>query len=126
MNDSPGWVIHAFEANNNVYVVLHGSTWLYDESNDVWIEKTKNPFHYHITNNGFSYNGTGYYIQDGTDVYKYDFLNDIWVFVTLYPGLSGNETHKISFNIGNSVYIMATFSHRVGGENHLFLYNTKE
>lgn len=116
LKDFPGNVatgfISSFNCDMNTYVVTYGTTWQYSYAQDSWIEKAKNPFTKINTVAdaiAFSYNNTGYVVSYEL-VYKYSPTSDKWIFTSFYPSGSGNTLRKTSFVIGNSAYIVGTYS----------------
>jgi len=129
LNDFPGkivdYFISTFIANGNAYAVHYGETWLYDKQNDSWIPKSSNPFfkaNYSVFAKCFTYNNTGYVLNNGTNLYKYDFVNDVWVLASKYPNVLGSNSDKSIFLIGNEVYIADTFSNYQAGAPFMYLY----
>lgn len=129
LNDFPEKIVNffvsAFIANGNAYTVQYGKTWLYDKQNDKWIPKTANPFskgYYSTYAKCFSFNNTGYVLNDGTDLYKYDYVNDKWILTSKYPGSYGSNSEKSIFIIGNEVYIAAISTNYSGGAPLMYVY----
>jgi IPT/TIG domain. len=119
------YFVSTFIANGNAYAVQYGKTWLYDKQNDNWIQKASNIFYketYSVYAKCFTYNNTGYVLNNGTDLYKYDFVNDRWIYTTKYPNVWGSNSEKSIFIIGNEVYIAATFSNYQAGAPFMYLY----
>ncbi len=117
--------VSTFIANGNAYAVQYGHTWLYDKESDKWIEKAANMFskgYYSVSAKCFTCNNTGYVLADGTDLYKYDFINDKWVLKTKYPNEWGSNSKKSIFVIQNEAYIAATSSNYVDGAPFMYLY----
>ena len=114
-----------FIANGNVYAVQYGKTWMYDKQNDNWIQKASNLFsleQYFTNAKCFTYNNTGYVLNKGTDLYKYDYINDNWIHVSKFPNSYGFNSEKSIFVLGNMAYIAATFSNYEGGSPLMFAY----
>jgi len=114
-----------FIANGNAYAVQYGKTWMYDKQNDNWIQKAPNLFsleQYYTNAKCFTYNNTGYVLNKGTDLYKYDFLNDKWILVSYFPNSYGFNSEKSIFVLGDMAYIAATFSNYQGGSPLMFSY----
>jgi N-acetylneuraminic acid mutarotase len=129
LNDSPFKFIwsfaSAFAVNGKMIVAVYGQNWQYNDQNDTWLYISSNPIQqqsYHENAFGFSYNGTGYVLQGGENLYKYDILNAIWIKVSEYPGSSGNNSYKVVFVIGSKAYIAATFSNYVGSAPLMYSY----
>jgi hypothetical protein len=114
-----------FIANGNAYAVQYGKTWMYDKQNDNWIQKAPNLFtleQYDTNAKCFSYNNTGYVLNKGTDLYKYDTINDKWILVSNFPNSYGFNSEKSIFVLGDFAYIAATFSNYQGGSPLMFSY----
>jgi hypothetical protein len=129
MNDFPEQVriFITYLSQNKVYLVNSGQTWEYDAQRDTWIKKWSNAFlvgNYYQSTIGFNLNGTGYVIHSGTDLYKFDTLNERWVLTSRYP-FSGYNVYKSSFVIGNKAYVAALDSHYAGEAPLLFMYQEK-
>lgn len=129
LNDFPvkieNFFVSAFIANGNAYAVQYGKTWLYDKQNDKWIPKTANPFsrgYYSTYAKCISFNNTGYVLNNGTDLYKYDYVNDKWILRSMYPGEWASNSEKSIFILGNEAYFAAISSNYVGGAPLMFLY----
>ena len=119
----------AFMADGKNYVATYGQTWLYDKLDDNWIEKSSNPFSQGYATRaiiGFSYKNTGYILDRGQFLFRYDYENDYWYQVSIYPGIRGDDSYKTTFVNENGAYIVVTFGH-VGGifanSPFMFLYN---
>jgi len=129
LRDIPTVFIDYFEstfiANGNAYAVQYGKTWMYDKQNDNWIQKAPNLFtleQYDTNAKCFSYNNTGYVLNKGTDLYKYDTINDKWILVSNFPNSYGFNSEKSIFVLGDFAYIAATFSNYQGGSPLMFSY----
>lgn len=121
-----GYFVSTFIANGNAYAVQYGKTWLYDKQNDTWIQKKSNTFskdYYSVLAKCFTYNNTGYVLNNGTDLYKYDFVDDRWILTTKYPNVWGSNSEKSIFIIENEVYIAATFSNYQDGAPFMYSYH---
>jgi hypothetical protein len=119
------YFVSSFVANGNAYAVQYGKTWIYDKLNDNWILKSGNIFslqQYSVGAKCFTLNNTGFVLNKGTDLYKYDYVNDVWILVSLFPGAYGFNSEKSFFVIGNSAYIAATFSNYQGGSPLMYSY----
>lgn len=118
--------VSSFVANGNAYAVQYGKTWMYDKLNDNWNVKSENIFsqeRYSVGGKCFTFNNTGYVLNKGTDLYKYDYVNDVWTLVSFFPGPWGSNSEKSFFVIGNLAYIAATFSNYQGGSPLMYLYH---
>ena len=128
LNDIPfNWNSHHFSTpftiNNKGYVVLFVDTWQYDEQNDTWNKKADNPFYnvgYPRLTYGFGFNNTGYVLNGGKDLYKYNYNKDDWEFISYYP--EDRDSYKTSFVIGNRVYLAALWNFYPGNAPFLFSY----
>lgn len=113
----------SFIANENAHVVTYGKTFQYNESNDTWEDVANNPFKkedYSEHAIGFTYQNTGYVLQSGQDLYKYDFLSKNWFLVSAYPDYS--DSYKVIFVINEKAYFAATSSHYGNGAPFLYSY----
>lgn len=129
LNDFPEKIVNffvsTFIANGNAYTVQYGKTWLYDKQSDKWIPKTANPFskgYYSTYAKCFSFNNTGYVLNEGTDLYQYDYVNDKWILKSKYPGEWASNSEKSIFVLGNEAYFAAISSNYTGGAPLMFLY----
>lgn len=129
MNDFPvsfKWEFaSSFDLNGNAVVVTYGKTWQYNKQNDSWTSISTNPFaHLNYSNNpvGFSYNGTGYVLQAGRYLYKFDITNNRWIKTSQYPGPRGDNSYKTIFVIGDKAYFAATSSNYSGCAPLMYLY----
>jgi len=129
MNDAPFNFKYSlgstFTANNKTFAVVYGSTWQYDDLNDTWIAKAPNLFskeQYSVDAFGFALNGTGYVLNRGTFLYKYDPINDRWVLTSNYPGLRSDNSYKIAFIIGSRAYVAATSGNYGGNSPLMYVY----
>ena len=119
------YFLSTFMANGNAFAVQYGKTWMYDKGNDTWIEKRSNIFYkqqYSESAKCFTSNNTGYVLNSGSDLYKYDYVNDKWIFVSKYPGSYASISEKSIFVVGSTTYIAAIYSYYVGGSPFLFSY----
>lgn len=119
------YFLSTFIANGNAYAVQYGKTWLYDKQNDNWIEKAPNLFfkdYYSVTAKCFTNNNTGYLLNNGTNLFKYDFVNDKWILMTKYPNVWASNSEKSIFIINNDTYIAATSSSYQAGSPFMYLY----
>jgi hypothetical protein len=130
LNDSPFKFVwsfaSAFEINGKMLVAIYGQNWQYNDQNDTWSNISANPIQKQsYTENafGFSYNGTGYVLQGGENLYKYDILNGIWIKVSEFPGSRGDNSYKTAFTVGSRAYIAATSSNYVGCAPLMFSYH---
>lgn len=113
LKDCPFNFLYAFASsyvgNGKAFVVTYGHTWQYQEQDDKWVEKTTNPFFSaQIPAMGFALNNTGYVLQGGQTLYKYNIIKDKWILTSMYPGSNGYESHKTTFIIGDKVYFAPT------------------
>ena len=95
------------------------------KKNDTWSNTTANPFkkdNYNVHAIGFSFKGTGYVLQSGQYLYKYDILSDIWVKTSEYPGCRGDNSYKTIFVIGDKAFFAATFSNYTCGSPLMYSY----
>ena len=118
--------VSAFMADGKNYIATYGQTWLYDEATDNWIEKSSNHFSRGYATRemiGFSYQNTGYILDKGQNLYRYDYLNDKWNYVSIYPEIRGDNSYKSTFVIENDAYIAVTAGNYFGNYPHLFVYN---
>jgi len=129
MNDFPYAFTYslgsAFVIDNKAFMVTNGRTWQYDDVNDSWTGKATNIFmseQYCENPFGFAMNNTGYVLQAGQHLYKYDYLNDRWVLTSNYPGERGDNSIKTVFVIGNVAYVAATASNYAGCAPLMFSY----
>lgn len=129
LNDFPekiqNFFVSTFIANGNAYAVQYGKTWLYDKQNDKWIPKTANLFskgYYSTYAKCFSFNNTGYVLNEGTDLYQYDYVNDKWILRSEYPGEWASNSEKSIFILGDEAYFAAISSNYTGGAPLMFLY----
>jgi len=119
------YFLSSFMANGNAFAVQYGKTWMYDKLNDTWIQKASNSFikeSYSVFAKSFTYNNTGYVLNNGSDLYKYDYVNDKWIFASKYPNIYGFNSEKSIFVLGSMAYIAATFSNYQGGSPFMFSY----
>ena len=119
------YFVSTFIANGNAYAVQYGKTWMYDKLNDNWILKSGNPFskqQYSVGARCFTFNNTGYLLDSGTDLYKYDYANNVWTLVSQFPGPQSFNSEKSFFVIDSSAYIAATFSNYEGGSPLMYSY----
>jgi hypothetical protein len=119
------YFVSSFIANGNAYAVQYGKTWMYDKLNNNWILKSGNIFsleQYYVGAKCFTLNNTGYVLNKGTDLYKYDYVNNVWILVSFFPGPQGFNSEKSFFVIGNSAYIAATSSNYQGGSPLMYSY----
>jgi len=119
------YFVSTFIANGNVYAVQYGKTWLYDKQNDTWIPKTSNNFSkqtYSVFAQCFTCNNTGYVLNNGTDLYKYDYVFDKWIFATRFPSVWRGESEKNIFILGNDAYIAPTFTNYSYDSPHTYVY----
>jgi hypothetical protein len=130
LNDSPFKFVwsfaSAFEINGKMLVAIYGQNWQYNDQNDTWSNISANPIQkqsYSENAFGFSYNGTGYVLQGGENLYKYDILNGIWIKVSEFPGSRGDNSYKTAFTVGSRAYIAATSSNYVGCAPLMFSYH---
>jgi N-acetylneuraminic acid mutarotase len=129
LNDSPfnfkyGFASY-FNCDGKDFVVIYGQTWQYNIQSDSWTNISVNPFtkpSYSQQSIGFSFKGTGYVLQAGQDLYKYDTNTNTWVKTSQYPGSSGNNSYKTVFVIGTKAYFAATSSNYVGGAPLMYAY----
>jgi len=114
-----------FMCNGKAFVVTYGKTLQYNDENDSWIEKSSNQIvhiNYSINAKGFSYNNTGYVLQAGRDLYKYDAMNDKWILTSIYPGCGGENAYKAVFTLGNKAYFAAISSNSWGCAPLMYSY----
>lgn len=130
LNDFPAqfadYFVSTFIANGNAYAVQYGKTWMYDKLNDNWILKAGNPFRklqYSVSAKCFTFNNTGYLLDSGTDLYKYDYVNNVWILVSQFPGIYGDISDKSFLVIGSQAYIAATYSYYQGGSPLMYSYH---
>jgi len=119
------YFISTFIANGKALVVCYGHTYQYDDTSDSWIEKSINPFskkQYFVQAIGFSTNGTGYVLNLGIELYKYDLANDRWILVSYYPGSRSDNSYKTTFVIGGKAYVAATSGNYVGNSPLMYSY----
>lgn len=126
MNNFPEQVklFVTYVSQNKAYLVNFGQTWEYDAQKDLWIKKGSNPFHdsyYYQSTIGFNLYETCYVLQSGTDLYKFDILNERWVLASKYP-FFGSGVYKSTFVIGNKAYVVALESNYSGEAPLLFKY----
>lgn len=110
--------VSTFIANGNAYAVQYGKTWLYDKQNDKWIQKAVNLFskkQYSEYAKCFTLNNTGFVLNNGSELYTYDFLNDKWIQVSNYPSPYASISEKSIFILGSTAYIAAIYSYMQGG-----------
>lgn len=120
------YFVSSFIANGNAYAVQYGRTWMYDKLNDNWNFKSVNTFslqQYSVAAKCFTLNNTGYVLNRGTDLYKYDYVNDGWILDSYFPGIYGSISEKSTFVIGSQAYIAATFSYYQGGAPLMYSYH---
>jgi len=129
LNDFPvsfsNYFMSTFTANGNVFAVQYGKTWMYDKQNDSWIPKAANVFteeRYSTFGICFTYNNTGYELNNGTDLYKYDYINDQWILTSKFPGVYGSISEKSFFVIGNQAYIAAIYSYYDDGSPLMYSF----
>jgi hypothetical protein len=129
LNDSPFkfvWTFaSAFVINGKMLVAVYGQNWQYNDQNDTWSNISANPLlqqSYSENAIGFSYNGTGYVLQAGENLYKYDISNGIWIKVSEFPGSRGDNSYKTVFTIGSKAFIAATSSNYVGCAPLMYSY----
>jgi len=127
MNDLPetskSGYVRAFSNGQDCYVLSNERTWKYDHSNDSWQKKASSPSAGDNLGDyqSFVLNGTGYiFFRDY--LYKYYALQDKWVLVSIYPGVSyGHSPTRVAFIIGDKVYI-ATISDHSGQGTDMYCY----
>ena len=129
LNDSPFKFVwsfaSAFVINDKMLVAVYGQNWQYNDQDDTWSNISANPIQqqsYHENAFGFSCNGTGYILQGGENLYKYDILGSVWIKVSEFPGSRGDNSYKTAFTIGSMAFIAATSSNYVGCAPLMYSY----
>jgi hypothetical protein len=122
--DSPAdFFLSTFIANNQVYAVQYGKTWLYDSLNDNWTFIASNPFSketYSVNALCYSNKDTGYVFNRGQFLWKFNASTNLWNLVSIYPGIRGDDSKKSIFIINNKAYFAAVSGHYY--ESHPLLY----
>jgi len=115
MNHFPGQfdffgLASSFHVGGHAWLVTYGHTWQYNEAEDSWTDRTANNFQqesYSQKDFGFEFNGTGYVVHGGDQLYKYDASHNRWVLVSDYPACMSSNSYKTAFIIGDKAYIPA-------------------
>lgn len=114
MNDFPGLInyffISTFKADDDVFAVVHGTTWKYNPANDSWTFTAHNVFKnegYSVLAECFSYNNAGYVVRVGSEIYKYDNINHQWNLISKMPVNEIFNTEKSYFAFGNKLFVLA-------------------
>lgn len=128
LNDFPTtfeFFVFSFTSNNIAYTVSSDKTWQYDKLNDSWINVASNSFSlqsYSQLAIGFGYKETGYVLQSGKDLYRFDVERNQWILSSNYPGPYGYNSYKTVFVINDKAYVAATSTNYSGGAPLMYSY----
>jgi hypothetical protein len=112
-----------FIENNELYFITYGSNWKYNLSSDTWNKISTNiftPRSRHAM--GFYADGSAYVLEDGSDLYKYYYENDIWKLSGTFPGPNDVRNKWTIFVIDEAAYMAVTYSPFLGQAPKLNVY----
>jgi hypothetical protein len=128
LNDFPTtfeFFVFSFTNNGIAYAVSSDKTLQYEKLNDNWIEISTNSFSkeaYSEVAIGFAYKETGYVLQSGKDLYRFDLERNQWILSSNYPGPYGYNSYKTIFVINEKAYVAATSANYSGGAPLMYGY----
>lgn len=111
-----------FSTGGKTLFVTERTTIEFIEHNETWIPFNSNPFSSQII--GFALNGTGYVLEYGYRLFKYNTHTLTWDLTSQFPGCTWSGPNELMeiFTLGNQAYFITTQSNTDVCAPSLFVY----